>query len=319
MREQLEKYEQEYAKYFEEKVDRGEYEEAYMKSKVELEEKIQRQMRLAEARERKNRWQRVGKIAVASVAAVLVVAVGIPDIRTMAADFLHSTMGLQVAGIRDDGDEKAPDQGKDDRQDDERRKERGFSFAWLMQLTEKEYWEWARNHELKGKEVPARVPEGFREVKDNPDAYGYLYVENKDLPWSDKKMDPKDHSTYGRFGKVQFPSILSQAERKKQVDDSSVLYGISRSWRNGRKELWYQRELYDIFELKGHEEEKENGAEKLTVGGDEAYLFYEDGAWLYVFGETTLTKIFVDCEAGHGKTFDEAEKILVKVAESIQK
>ncbi len=319
MREQLKKYEQEYAKSFEEKVARREYEEAYMKSKNDLEERIQRQLRLEEARERKNYWQRAGKIAAACVAAVLVTAISVPDIRTVAADFLHSTMGLQVAGVRDDGNGKVSDKGKTDGKGDGDQKERGFSFAWLMQFTEKEYWEWAQRHELAGKEVPTYVPEGFREVRDDPNAYGYLYVENKDMPWSDKKMDPKDNATYGRFGKMQFPAILSQAERKKQVDDPSVLCAVNRRWKKGQRELWYQKELYDIFELEGHEEKKDNEAKKLMVGGDDAYLFYEDGAWLYVFGETTLTKLFVDCDAEHGKALEEAEEILVKVAESVQK
>lgn len=319
MRDQLGKYEQNYMKEFEEKVDRGEYEEAYMKSKVDLEEKIHRQLRFLEAKERKNHWLRVGKIGAACAAAVLVIVVSVPDIRTVAADFLHNSMGLQIAGVRDDGNGKGAEEGKADRKGDADEKEPGFSFAWLMQFTEKEYWEWALDHELTGKELPAYVPEGFREVKDNPDAYGYLYVENKDVPWSDKKMDPKDNSTYGRFGKVQFPVILSQAERKKQVDDSSVLYGLSRRWKKGQREIWYRKELYDIFALEGHEEKKDNDAKKLAIGSDEAYLFYEDGAWIYIFGETTLTKIFVDCEAEHGKTFEEAEKILLKVAESIQK
>lgn len=304
MSEQLKQYEEEALQLFEEKLDRGEYEEEYIESKVNLEGKIRQKMRKAETEERRSHWRRAGKAAAACVAALVIMAVSVPDIRAVATDFLHSTLGLQIAGVKDDEKEEAS-KGK-----------QGFSFEWLMQLTEKEYWEWAQAHELTGGEVPTYVPEGFQAVENAPNAYKYLYVEVLDMQWSDKKIDPKDESTYGHFANVEFPSILSKEERKKQIADVSALCSVTRTWKKGQKELWYHREIYDVFELKGHEEAKENAAKKLSIHGDEAYIIRDnDGTWLYIFGETTLTKLYAD----GGIRYDKAEKMLVKMAESIQK
>lgn len=288
--------------HFEEKLDRGEYEEEYMKSKENLEGKILQKMKRAEAEEKRNHWRTVGKITAACVAAVLVTAVSVPDIRAVATDFLHSTLGLQIAGVKDDKKEEAS------------KEEQGFSFEWLMQFTEKEYWEWVQAHELTGGELPSYVPEGFQEVENDPDAYEYLYVENMDMPWSDKKMDPKDDSTYGHFGKVPFASIPSKAQRKREMGDVSALCGVTRTWKKGQQEFWYCRELYDMFEMKEHDGVKDEAAKKLTIGGDQAYLVqHKDGTWLYIFGETTLTKLYANEGIRYG------EKWLVKMAESIQK
>ena len=317
MNKQLKQYEEEYMEYFEEKLDRGEYEKEYIKSKENLEGKILQKMKRSEAEEKKNHWRTVGKITAACVAAVLVTAVSVPDIRAVATDFLHSTLGLQIAGVKDDKKEEAS------------KEEQGFSFEWLMQFTEKEYWEWSQAHELTGGELPSYVPEGFQEVKNDPNAYSYRYVEVLNFPWSGEKMDPKDPSTYGHFAVEKFPSILSKEEKKRLgnpnalcssgsqeiPNEPAVLCGVSRTWKKGQQELWYNRELYDIFEMKEHDGVKEEAAKELTIGGDQAYLFQSnDGTWLYIFGETTLTKLYVKNE---GLRY--GEKWLVKMAESIQK
>lgn len=304
MSEQLKQYEEECMQLLEEKLDREEYEEEYMASKVNLEGKIRQKMRKAEGEEKRSHWRTVGKAAAACVAAVVIMAVSIPDIRAVATDFLHSTLGLQIAGVKNDEKEEASKGNK------------GFSFEWLMQLTAKEYWEWIQVHELTDGEVPAYVPEGFREVGKDASVYKYLYVENRDMPWSDKKIDPEDHTTYAYFAKVPFSSGLSEAEKRKQVDASAVLCSVARTWKKGQQELWYQREIYDFCELKGHEEAKENAAKKLSINGDEAYIVRENGdTWLYIFGEATLTRLYVD----GGIRYDKAENMLVKMAESIQK
>lgn len=299
MKNKLQQYEEEQLKRVEETLGEETYEEAYRMSEKNLENKVEKTMRKAEDAARRKRLFTAGKIAVAGVAAAFVVTVSVPEIKAAATDFLHSTLGLTISGT--DRDETA---------------EAGFSYEWILKMTEKEYWEWLQAHELTGKEVPSYAPEDFQENREDEFRYmyDYFYVEDKEMDWSDKTLDPKDESTYGHLGTERTESLLSDAEKEKNALETSVLTGLSRHWKNGEKELYYRKEVYDIFQLEGQEKKRDKAAQTLTINGDEAYLVEEQsGTWLYIFGDDTITMLNANEAVSQG----EAKELLVKMAESI--
>lgn len=304
MDDKLRQYEEEQLQCIEERLEQEKYEEEYIMSKQNLEEKLDKAMRKAETNTRRSCFRIAGKAVAACVAAALVLTVSVPGMRAAATDFLHSTLGLTISGT--DSDKKAEKSQKD----------AGFSYEWIMKMTEKEYWEWLQAHALTGKEVPAYVPEGYEEYKEEEHQYPYTYsfVEVQDIAWSEKAIDPWDSSTYGHMGRQQTVSLLSEAEKKKEDLEGAVLSGVSRDWKNGEKELYYRKEVYDFFEIGGQAEKREKAAETLSINGDEAYLVSEsDGLWLYVFGDDTITMLY----ANKAVSQTEVKEILVKMAGSI--
>lgn len=304
MDDKLRQYEEEQLQCIEERLEQEKYEEEYTISKQNLEEKLDKALRKAETNVRRNRFRIAGKAVAACVAAALVLTVSVPGMRAAATDFFHSTLGLTIFGA--DSDKKTDASQKDSK----------FSFEWIMKMTEKEYWEWLKEHALTGKEVPAYVPDGYEEHKEEmfPYTYHFVAVAEDEIAWSEKAIDPWDTDTYGHLGVTDMDSLLSEAEKKKEDLEDSVLSGIACKWKNGEKELYYSKEVYDFFELRGHIQEKGKAEETLTVNGDEAYLVSEpDGLWLYVFGDDTITMLF----ANKAVSQTEAKEILVKMAESI--
>ncbi len=236
------------------------------------------------------------RLAAACLALICFAGACGPSLRSIAGswvdELLHLQVSVQDGTIENDMGETVLKKGKT------------VTFYSEMEVTERQYMEYLREHELKLREKGFNLPEGFQEVKDAAE-YHYIWNEKEEKDFDDSKtmMELFYELGYGFCG-ADYPS-----PRKK---DERILERMKKEWTRGGTTVtyyericsWTKKEDYDNVER----------MEEIEIAGMPAYMIYEKD-------DVLEARIYNDGKEIHlavrGTDIEEAEQIIRGLAKGL--
>lgn len=262
---------------------------------------------------------RTAVYAIAAVAAGFLVVICIfSEVRGLAAGWLDEFLHLQVRVAQEDSQEKntqfsAQEDisiGMKEKRGDSGKKE--VIFYTLIEMTEREYWNYLKENELSEEKGPSYIPVGY--VLDQTGSwYGYIWNEKEDDEFDDSKNLSEAFPDTGFAGiDRKHPKKAGEAVDDSKNADEAVLEKIHKTWKHGKYEINYYETVHDWTKSIQYPDVK--SCEKILIGEKEAYLVKEsDGTvFLHVYQETSLV-IF----SGRGEDGERMCQELIKMAESL--
>jgi len=263
---------------------------------------------LSQKKQKRKHWTVYA--AACTAAALFIMIIHISDFRSMAAEWLEEYLHLQIHEVDEETNKKTKidPQDKDSAESDKTQTDSsntGVEFTTLIDMTEREYWDYLKEQDLSPDKIPSYIPEGYTAV---PEKDEYYYT------WNEKKEDEFDDTiTLSQaFPNTGFYGETTEKPKKNAKQKNMVLRRIKKTWKKGSSELVYYERIYDWTKTIPYSDIEDY--EKINVAGNDGYLIKrEDGRLcIHLYRDTTLLQISIS-----GEDEEWMYQELVKIAESV--
>lgn len=260
--------------------------------------------------------------AITAVTILLIVICRFSDISGLAADWLEEFLHLQIHVIQEDETGKKTKEAYSwenlsvtVEKKQETSDEITVEFDTLMDMTEREYWNYLKENELSPKRGPSYIPEGYTLDNDIRNTwYSYTYEEKAEDEFNDTKtlMEVFPGTGFCRTDKKKPLKAGKDTIKVGGRDVKLVLRNIRKTWKKGKNEFSYYEEIHNWTKRYSFHHVK--SCEKVFIGKKEGYVIKtKDRIYIDFYQETSRISF-----CGIGKNQKWIYKELVKMVESLQ-
>lgn len=266
----------------------------------EFEKKMDTIYEQGKCKKKKKRLKFILKTAIGFAAVFLILICHLSDIQSFAAGWLEEFLHLQIDIIQEDNTgKKTKETYTWDKISVEMKKKQNDSgemrieFHTLIDMTEREYWNYLKENELPAEKGPSYVPNGYVLDKQKTNTYySYVYEEKADNEFDDTKTlsEVFPNTDFVRMDKKKPLKPGKDVIKRNGRNVKLVLREIRKTWKKGKSEFDYYERINDWTKTNLYTHIK--SCEKILIGEQEAYVLKgtlkgEDKIYITFYQETS--------------------------------